>query len=95
MLDHLLLLLDDGSLMVLKYSQVVQRFYIAAEVQLAAGAVAWPAVSTHQAWFQCGVARVLYRPVVSFWWQRFHCSLVSSAKPPDGTECRAWMGFSC
>jgi hypothetical protein len=36
-LDHLLLLLDSGNLMVLKYSQVVQRFYIAAEAQLAAG----------------------------------------------------------
>jgi hypothetical protein len=36
-LDHLLLLLDDGTLMVLKYSHVVQRFYIAAELQLATG----------------------------------------------------------
>jgi hypothetical protein len=36
-LDHLLLLLDGGTLMVLKYSQLVQRFYIAAELQLAAG----------------------------------------------------------
>lgn len=40
-LDHVLLLLDSGSLMVLKYSQVVQRFYIAAEAQLAAGGALW------------------------------------------------------
>jgi hypothetical protein len=44
-LDHLLLLLDDGTLMVLKYSQVVQRFYIAAELELGAGGsnrLTWP-----------------------------------------------------
>lgn len=37
MLDHLLLLLEGGTLLVLKYSQLVQRFYIAAEAQLATG----------------------------------------------------------
>jgi hypothetical protein len=36
-LDALLLLLEGGSLMVLKYSQMVQRFYVAAELQLAPG----------------------------------------------------------
>lgn len=37
MLDHLLLLLEGGSLLVLKYSHMVNRFYIATEVQLAPG----------------------------------------------------------
>jgi hypothetical protein len=36
-LDHLLLLLEGGTLVVLKYSHVVQRFYIATELQLAPG----------------------------------------------------------
>lgn len=47
-LDHVLLLLDSGSLMVLKYSQVVQRFYIAAEAQLAAGGALWWALESQR-----------------------------------------------
>lgn len=81
-LDHLLLLLDDGTLMLLKYSQVVQRFYIAAELQLAAGG------STYLTWklasVLCNVSKLVGNAQVSW------CTLVFLSAMLQGQVC-VWL----